>query len=130
MKLFGILLLVLSLLNGAERPCPHALQAQSVEEDCHEMGNVAAAHEEHAGMTSQTGGHEHALPDEPGPHCPDGCEGGRDCTGCTTLAATIPAAVEGYANPTHDGGFRRSSKRAIANPSVLDPPPPKFVSLI
>lgn len=130
MKLFGVLLVVLSLLNGAERPCPHASQAQPASEDCHKMVDVSAAHEGHARMTSQAGGHQHPMPNEPEPHCPDGCEGGLDCTGCTTLAATIPAAVEGFANPSHDGVFSRSLKRAIANPSVLDPPPPKFPSLI
>lgn len=130
MKLFGVLLLILSLLNGGERPCPHALQAQSASEDCHDIVAVSAAHQDHAGMASQAGGHEHPMPEEPVPDCPDDCEGGLDCTGCAALAATIPAATEGFTNPIHNAVFSRSIKRAIANPSVLDPPPPKFPSLI
>ena len=130
MKLFGVVLLLLSLLNGAERPCPHASQAQSVKEDCHEMVDVSAAHEEHAGMTSQAGGHHHSMPDQPDQHCPNGCEGGQDCNGCIALAATVPSAVEGFANPIHDCVSSRSLKRAVATPSFLDPPPPKSASLI
>ena len=130
MKLFGVLLLVFSMLNGGEHTCPHALNAHAANDACHEMPDGPTGHDHHTGMSTHRGDHG---PDEPGssdPHCPDNCEGGQDCTGCTALAATIPASTVELTNPIHGGTFSGAIKRAVAIPSVFDPPPPKSPSLI
>lgn len=127
MKLFGVLLLLISAFMSGERRCPHAHDLEKANGDCHEM---VEGHAAHAGMSDHIGDDHQGAPQPSDHHCPDDCKGGSDCSGCSTLSATILANTIPLSNPAHGAFQSRVVSDVTAARDMLEPPPPKVPSLI
>jgi hypothetical protein len=123
MKLAGLLLLMLALAFGGDRPCTHAMSAGADGAQMHAASHQAApvGHDHGHGAD----GSSHApMPDHEG-HCPDGCDGGADCVGCHSLAAATVAFLWMGASTPPSAAHALVAKEAAQPLATLDPPVPK-----
>jgi len=125
MRLLASLFLMIAMSFNTPSICAHALGMDELQAASQEVVQDMA---DHAHMKHEMPQMEHEMPDGHSNHCPDGCDGGKDCQGCNAISSLI------FSND--DLSFRAFpdtrktwAKRHLTQASMLlDPPPPKFLS--
>ncbi len=127
MNIFLATLLIIAMALGGERECAHAFSA--IPGDGSMAHDVSDPHSHH-GMDHSANQMDHGASDHHDNHCPDECMGGTDCAGCSVLSPAI--FVENAADTTQvfSDVYARLAYGITQIGRVLDPPPPKFTSLI
>ena len=118
MKLLASLILMIAMAFNGPSFCAHALNADTTDMSTaqempgHDMNHHMQEHDDQ--MTVDHGG-----------HCPDDCDGGNDCQGCSAVAAAIVANAESPASATPTPVRTLRITGFLQTLFALDPPPPK-----
>jgi len=121
------LALVCTLITNVPSLCAHAMFVESPGEptaDITQLESQAPCH--HADNAKPSRDHtHHKTSDEHTDHCPDDCNGGANCQGCSAAPSAIVAGVDlsFYSSP---GALPVVVlEPALRLPFIVDPPPPK-----
>lgn len=125
MRRLASLFLLIALSFNTPNICAHALGADEPQAVSQEMMHDFVDHTQMRHDISQT---EHDAPGEHSQHCPDGCEGGTDCQGCTAIPSAIFTSNDLGVPAVPDTLKTWAMVRPIHFSALLDPPPPKHLS--
>ncbi|MEO1243326.1 MAG: hypothetical protein AAFX54_15565 [Pseudomonadota bacterium] len=128
MKLLAVIFFTLSTLASAPTVCAHALAPQSASDmnashhGAHEDAAMDIAHHEHDGDNRDAG--EHSGHDS----CPDGCNGGAGCDGCTVAMSAIAAISSDTMIPDFSVAAPLARSLYLGQTIGIEPPPPRGMS--
>lgn len=125
MRLLASLFLMIALSLNTPSFCAHALGMDEPQATSQEtMYDMA----DHAHMNHDMSQMNHDIPDGHANHCPDGCDGGQDCQGCSAISSAIFASNDLGLHAVPDTLKSWAMTHPIQVSTLLDPPPPKFPS--
>ena len=128
MKWLIHLALICSLATGGDSFCAHSMFVESASESATGSMHQTPSHKT-APHSDHTMAHaSHSTSDTHAGHCPDGCEGGANCQGCSAAPSAILNSIDLASAPVPTP-LQALILALTPRPFLpLDPPPPKHLS--
>ncbi len=131
MKLFIALAFFMSSLLGTSSACAHAMGLNSAHSPVvHSNTEIAHSEHSHAVFLDHHDDHNsastlHNMHSDTHEDCPEDCNGGPDCAGCSAIPASVTIEGFSFTPPVITASYSMSDEAGFDKTFALEPPPPR-----